>query len=115
ALRARFPGEVGARIGHGGEADVYEMHGDRVLRWYHSPPARPLATLSTFYDEIQSPALPFALPRIIEHGTIEGRAYSIDARIPGRPLMEALLALRGADRRRALDSYLAAAHQIASV
>lgn len=115
ALRARFPSEIGAQIGHGGEARVYEMTGDRVLRVYHSPPANPISVLAAFYDEIGGQVRGFALPRIIEHGELDGAPYSIDARMPGRPLIEALLDLRGDDRRRALDAYLVVAEGISSI
>jgi aminoglycoside phosphotransferase (APT) family kinase protein len=115
SLHTRYPGEIGTQIGHGGEARVYEMTAGRVLRVHHSPPAHPLSVLSALYDEMRTPALPFALPQIIEHGEVDGCEYSIDARIPGKPLIEVLLELRGDERRRALDAYLAAATMIASI
>ena len=115
ALHARFGEEIGARIGHGGEADVYAMSGDRVLRVYHSPPHHPLGVLAAFYDEMVGHGCSYALPRILDHGEIDGREYSVDVRIPGRPLIDALLDLRGDDRRRGLDAYIDGAREIASI
>jgi hypothetical protein len=109
-----FGTDASRRIGHGGEATVYAIGDDRVLRIFHEPRAE-LEYLAAFYDEIAGTPLPFALPRVIDHSVMDGVAYSVDARIPGRPLMDAMLEMRGERRRRALDSYLLAAEQIASI
>ena len=114
ALRRRFGDQLGEQIGHGGEARVYALRDDRVLRVFHGPRGD-LVPLAAFYDEIAGAQLPFVLPQMLEHGVLDGLRYSVDVRIPGRPLMDALLELRGERRLRALDSYLAGAELIASI
>lgn len=99
------------RIGHGGDAMVYALSGDRVLRVLHSPTS-PIARIASFYDELSGQDPGFALPRVLEHGEIDGTSYSIDRLIPGRPLIDILPELAGDRRRAALDSYLDAADAI---
>jgi aminoglycoside phosphotransferase (APT) family kinase protein len=111
---ARFRDDVVRRIGHGGEATVYELRGRRVLRLYHRAP-HAQETLAAFYREIARSPLPFAVPEVLDQGEEDGVPYSIDRLIPGRPLHERLRELAGAGRERALASYADAALLIASV
>jgi aminoglycoside phosphotransferase (APT) family kinase protein len=99
------------RIGHGGDATVYALSGDRVLRVLHSATS-PIARIASFYDELSGQEPGFALPRVLEYGEIDGTAYSIDRLMPGRPLIDMLPELSDDRRRTALDSYLDAADAI---
>jgi aminoglycoside phosphotransferase (APT) family kinase protein len=112
ALAARFAGRIGARIGHGGQATVYELDHDKVLRVYRGA-YDGIEPLASYYAALDRSAVSFAVPEIIEHGEIDGQAYTIDRRLSGRPLIDVLPELTGEDRRRALDSYIDAAHQLA--
>jgi aminoglycoside phosphotransferase (APT) family kinase protein len=111
AILARFGIDRSRRIGHGGEATVYALDDARVLRLYHASP-HGIAQLAAFYDELAGQDPGFALPRIIEHGEIDGVPYTVDRRISGRSLMDALPALRGGERRRALDGYFEVACRV---
>jgi aminoglycoside phosphotransferase (APT) family kinase protein len=103
-ILARFGIDLSARIGHGGEATVYALDAERVLRVYHGEP-HDLAALAPFYQQLASQDVGFATPRILEHGTIDGLTYSVDRRIPGRAMMDLLPELRGNARRQAFESY----------
>ncbi len=105
AVLRRFGVGPEDRIGHGGDATVYALDGERVLRVLHSTNS-PIARIAAFYDELAGQDPGFALPRVLEFGEIDGTAYSIDRLIPGRPLIDVLPELSGQRRRAALDAYL---------
>lgn len=105
-----------ARLGHGGEATVYALTGDRVLRVFHKEPDNAITDrIAPFYERLAAYDLPFAVPRILDFGVDEGIAYSLDRRIPGRAFHDVLPDLTGADRGRALDSYTDAAAALAAL
>jgi aminoglycoside phosphotransferase (APT) family kinase protein len=110
----RFRADVVRRIGHGGEATVYELTGDRALRVYHGAP-HGANEIAAFYRAIARGDTPFALPEILEQGDDGGVFYSIDRLIPGRPLHELMKYLSGDERTQALASYTDAAFEIASL
>jgi aminoglycoside phosphotransferase (APT) family kinase protein len=104
------------RIGHGGEATVYELTADRVLRVFHRPPDSTIVRhIVPFYRRLATFHLPFAVPEILEFGEEDGIAYSLDRRIPGRAFHDVLPELSGRDRARALDSYTDAAGALAVI
>lgn len=102
------------RIGHGGEATVYELTGGRVLRVDHGTP-HDGGRLPHFYRTIGRGSPTFSLPEIFERGEDAGVSYSVDRLIAGRPLHELLTQLAGDQRRQALASYTDAAFGIASL
>lgn len=111
-----FRPDVLRKIGHGGEATVYELTGDRVLRVFHkSPDSTILRHIVPFYERLARYDLPFAVPEILEFGEDDGIAFSLDRRIPGRAFHDVLPDLAGADRARALDSYTDAAGGLAVI
>jgi aminoglycoside phosphotransferase (APT) family kinase protein len=115
-MPARFRADVVKRIGHGGEATVYELTGSRVLRVFHKTPDSSITEhIAPFYERLAAYDLPFAVPRILEFGSEDGVAYSLDRLIPGRAFHDLLPELSGADRERALDSYTDAAGALAVV
>jgi hypothetical protein len=111
-IPARFRHDVVRRVGHGGEATVYELSGGRVLRVYHGHP-HGAGEIAEFDQAIADAGVFFALPEILEQGEEDGVAYSLDRLILGRPLHELLPVLEGEDRARALASYTDAAFEIA--
>lgn len=110
-LLQRFGVTSAEQIGHGGDATVYALGADRVLRVLHSTNS-PIARIAAFCDELAGQDAGFALPRVLEHGEIDGTAYSVDRLIPGRPLIDVLPELTGDRRQRAFDSYLDSADAI---
>ena len=111
-IPVRFRADVIRRIGHGGEATVYELPGSRVLRVYHGHP-HGASEIAAFYRAIAPGKTTFALPQILEQGEDDGIFYSVDRLIAGRPLHELMPLLAGDERARALASYTDAAFEIA--
>src|SRR5207248_10921216 len=107
----RFRPDIIRRIGHGGEATVYELTGNRALRVYHGNP-HGAPDIAAFYRAIARSKTSFALPEIIEQGEADGVFYSLDRLIECRPLHELMRELSGDDRARALASYTDAAFEI---
>ena len=110
----RFRTDVVRRIGHGGEATVYELTAGRALRVYHGEP-HGAGEIAAFYRAIAQGKTSFALPQILEQGEDDGMRYSLDRLIPGRPLHDLMPLLAGDERARALASYTDAAFEIASL
>jgi aminoglycoside phosphotransferase (APT) family kinase protein len=110
----RFRADVVRRIGHGGEATVYELAGGRALRVYHGAP-HGAGEIASFYRAIASGRMSFALPEVLEQGEEGGVFYSVDRLIPGRPLHELMRHLAGEERERALAAYTDAVFEIASL
>jgi len=110
----RFRADVIRRIGHGGEATVYELTGRRALRVYHGEP-HGAPDIAAFYRAISQSHTSFAVPEIIEQGEDKDVFFSVDRLIEGRPLHELMRDLTGDDRDRALASYTDAAFEIASL
>jgi len=108
----RFRADVVRRLGHGGEATVYELTGGRALRVYHGRP-HGAAEIAAFYRAIATADAPFALPEVLDQGEEGGVFYSVDRLLSGRPLHDLLRELTGEDRKRALASYTDAAFAIA--
>ncbi len=110
----RFRADVVRRIGHGGEATVYELTGGRALRVHHGAP-HGAGEIAAFYRAIAAGKTSYALPEILEQGEDGGVSYSLDRLIPRRPLHELMPLLEGEARARALASYTDAPFEIASL
>jgi aminoglycoside phosphotransferase (APT) family kinase protein len=110
----RFRADVVRRIGHGGEATVFELTGGRALRVYHGKP-HGASEIAAFYRAISQAKTSFALPEILEQGEDDGVFYSLDRLIAGRPLHELMPVLSGDERACALASYTDAVFEIASL
>jgi hypothetical protein len=111
---ARFRPDIVRRIGHGGEAVVYELTGGRVLRVFHGKP-HGADGIAAFYRAMSAGSPSFLLPEVLEQGEDNGVAYVVQRLIPGRPLHELMTILTGNERKRALTSYTYAAFEIASL
>jgi aminoglycoside phosphotransferase (APT) family kinase protein len=114
SVPVRLRRDVVRRIGHGGEAVVYELTGGRALRVYHREP-HGADRMAAFYHQIRKGNPSFAVPEILETGWDGGRFFSVDRLIAGRALHELLPTLEGDERWRALASYADAAFEIAGL
>ncbi len=93
-------------LGHGGEAVVYALDADRVLRVHRHEAADYVRRIGELYGALDRSAVPYALPEVLEvHGDGEV-SWSIERRLKGRPFDVLLRHLEGADRERALTAYL---------
>jgi hypothetical protein len=96
-----------ARLGGSGEASVYALDDRRVLRVPHTHDSVPnLEARRALLRELGRGAVPFELPEILDVGRVEGHAYAIERRLPGRPLMEELERAGGAARARLIEAHL---------
>jgi putative membrane protein len=111
----RFGVRPGDLLGRGGESDVYALDAERVLRVYGGDDLDYLRKRQAFYAWLRSQGLPFATPEIWEVGREGDHLYALERRIAGRDFAQVLPALRGAERAKALASYLRVAGQIGQV
>ena len=99
-----------ALLGRGGEAGVYALDDARVVRVPHADQSlRSLERRQALVDELATHGTPFALPAVLESGEVNGRAYVVERRLPGRPVIEQLATLARADRDRLVEHHLEAA------
>jgi len=107
AVLESFGVDAGALLGHGGEAWVYALDEDRVIRVLHrggNPDE--VGRRRRLIAELASSAPPFALPEILEVGEMAGRVFVIERRLPGRSVSDALGSLEGEARGRLVERYL---------
>lgn len=111
---AHFGIGASAFLGGGGEATVYVLDADRVLRVPRADiSAELLDARRALIDAVRAPA-PFALPEVLEHDRVAGRAVVIERRLPGRDAL-AVLGEDGTDRTALVRSHLDAASAIAAL
>lgn len=103
-------------LGAGSESRVYAIDAQHVLRIYNEQIAWDYVEARRhFYSELAKEALPFALSEIYTVGAWVGHIYTTEKRIPGQDFSKALPTLVGADRAKALMSYLDAAAALGNV
>jgi aminoglycoside phosphotransferase len=102
-----------AVLGHGGEAWVYALDHDRVLRVLH-PGGRAQAVLrrQRLVDELALGRSSFALPSVLDVGELHGRVFTVEQRLPGRSVMDELRSCDGPARARLIEAHLDAAAAI---
>lgn len=57
------------------------------------------------FREIEDAGLPWPLPKLLDHGTVDGVDYVVETRLPGRSLDVVLQGLTDERRQRALETY----------
>jgi putative membrane protein len=96
-------------LGRGGEANVFALDAERVLRLHRSSvpsaSAAYVRRIGALYEQLDRSAVPFALPQVFEVHE-EDVSWSIERRLPGQPLDELLRTLADDDRRRAIEGYV---------
>jgi aminoglycoside phosphotransferase (APT) family kinase protein len=107
AVALRFGVAPHALLGHGGEAWVYALDDERVLRVLHdggriADVRRRMALVA----ELALSEPPYRLPEVLDVGEFEGRAYAIERRLPGRSMLDELSRLEGAARERVIEAHL---------
>ncbi len=106
ALLGRHGVGRGDELGQGGEAWVYALDAQRVLRVHRQEAAAYARRIGDLYGALDRSAVPYALPEVLEvHGDGEV-SWSIERRLPGRPFDELLRRLDGDQRTRAFAAYV---------
>jgi hypothetical protein len=107
AVAHRFGVAPNALLGHGGEAWVYALDDERVLRVLHEGGDKAdLLRRMALVEELVLSQPVFRLPEVLDIGEIEGRIYAIERRLPGRSMLEELGRIEGAARERLIEAYL---------
>ncbi|HEX7167638.1 MAG TPA: phosphotransferase [Acidimicrobiales bacterium] len=102
----------GALLGHGGEAWVYALDGERVARVLHEGTTLAgagIADRQALVDELALRGAPFALPQVLDVREVEGRVVVTERRLPGRSVLELLAHAEGHERDLLVEAYLDAA------
>lgn len=106
-----------ALLGEGGEAEVYALDDERVVR-IHRPgtPEGAIRRRKDLLDELgrRADRVRFRIPAVLELVVRDGRFASIEHRLPGKPML-AVLGEAVADRRQLLRSYMNAAREVAEL
>lgn len=93
-------------LGEGDEAQVYALGSDRVVRINKASADHGLTTRRrAFYAALNPARVALHRPAIIQEAERDGVSYSVERRIAGRSLSDALPHLEGAARQRALTAY----------
>ncbi len=94
-------------LGHGGEAWVFALGLDRVVRVLHlGGQVAEIRRRQQLVDELAKAHPPYLLPEIQEVGEMGRRVYVIERRLPGRSLRDVLGSLQGSQRLRLIEAYL---------
>ena len=113
ALRLRFGSALGPRIGGGGEANVYALGDDRVVRLCNQDASRlAFGARSGLLGQLNGRCGGVAVPRVLEEGHLEGHFYTIETRIPGEPMDKSLA--NACNRTALLTDYMETASQLSS-
>lgn len=97
AVALRFGIALNALLGHGGEAWVYALDDERVLRVLHDGGGKADVLRRTALVEELALSRPVCrLPEVLDVGEFEGRTYAIERRLPGRSVLEELGRVEGA-------------------
>jgi Ser/Thr protein kinase RdoA (MazF antagonist) len=102
-------------LGSGGEARVFALDAQRVLRVHHrGSSASTVGERLALLLEIGRDAgrVPFAIPRVLEHATVCTRIITIEARLPGEPLSRLLETETGAARDALIVELLEASSRV---
>jgi hypothetical protein len=103
-------------LGHGGEAWVYALDDDHVVRVLHEGQnGETIARRQTLIDELRSAHAPFGLPEVLSIGERDGRWFAVERRLPGIPVMAGLDQLEGSERDLLVERHLEAAAVLGSL
>lgn len=104
-------------LGFGGEARVWALGTDRVVRVCHpGTPRRAVEQRIDLVAELSSGAAPaFALPEVLEVHDRDGRLLTVERRLAGVTVAAALGSATGTARRRLVEAHLGAAAALAAL
>jgi aminoglycoside phosphotransferase (APT) family kinase protein len=99
--------EAEALLGHGGEAWVYALDDERVVRVLHEgSDADQLRRNQELVAELCTGATSYQFPAILEIGEVDGRIYAIERRLAGQSLLEYLQTVEGRRRDLLIEAHL---------
>ena len=95
-----------AFLGAGGESRVFAIDEHRILRIFHGQGPIRDDSVDRLLASWRGTDLGFTLPVVLEAGYTDGQSWTVDRRVPGRSLREALERGDREERRRLLGSAL---------
>lgn len=104
-------------LGFGGEARVWALGTDRVVRVCHlgTAPEALRQRIALVAELTAGAAPPFALPDVLDVRELAGRLVTVERRLDGITVAEALAAATGPARRRLIEAHLEAAAALAGL
>ena len=99
-ILARFGISASALLGSGGEARIFALDDERVLRVQAPGEAEPDRELADLLDSWTGIDLGFGLPVVLSQARLGSQNYSIERRLPGVPLAQWLAGTADDERRR---------------
>ena len=105
-------------LGEGGEAQVYALDETHIVRLYRQgATVEGAAERTALLAEIAAGAthLPFETPVVFEQGVFNDRVYTIEKRIAGTSLLNALTQADADTRRSLIEQYMDAAWQLGTL
>jgi aminoglycoside phosphotransferase (APT) family kinase protein len=98
-----------ALLGSGGEASVYALDDDRVVRVLHAGSRGAVEARVDLVNELRRDDSPFLLPEVLRLGSVGATHFVIERRLPGRSVAEELQRLDRRGRDRLINAHLDAA------
>lgn len=113
-------GADGVRLGSGGEATVYSLDRQRVVRVFRADPGPEGAELAEIYRRWASPSADvgtraFELPTVLDDGFSHELHWQVLRRIPGTEVGHLLTHTTPPDRGRLLSAYLRGSTEVAAI
>lgn len=115
----RVLAELGLRpetlLGFGGEASVFPVGRDEIVRIHHQEvPRADVDARAALLEELRQhrPLLPFQVPFVRRTEVVAGRIVTFEPRLPGRPLAVVLGECRGKARRDLITATLDASRAL---
>lgn len=96
-------------LGRGGEASVYSLDDDRVVRVLHAGRRGAVEARTDLVDELRRNGSRFLLPEVLRLGSVGATQFVIERRLPGRSVAEELQRLDRRGRNRLINAHLDAA------
>lgn len=104
-----------AFLGAGEDAWAFALSDTEAIRIFPHASRSFVSQLVQLYERLQGHSFSFQCPRIHEVRVHEGIVYTIEARLPGRPMGEFCRGVDGDARRRVLRNYLNALRELTEV
>lgn len=96
-----------ALLGHGGEAWVYAVDDERVVRVLHEGgSADHLRERASLVAELVGGSIGVALPEVLDIGEVGGRVYAVERRLAGRSVLDELTSADRSTRDRLIAEHL---------
>ncbi len=102
-------------LGAGEDAYAFALSDSEAIRIFPEVSPDFVSELADLYERLREHPFSFQCPRIYDVRTYKGIAYTIERKLPGRPMGEILRDVDGNARQRILRNYLNAILELAAV